>query len=316
VDVSVVIVNWNAGDFLPACLASLAASMGELAWEAIIVDNASTDNSLATIRALPGPITLIANSENRGFAAANNQALAIAQGRYALLLNGDTVVRDGTVTALVRYADTHQAVGIVGAQLFMPDGSLQRWAKGARLSLATAVNHYLFLTDLLQWPGLTDPTRTDTPREVGWVSGCCLLVRRTLLDQIGALDESFFIYAEDMELCHRAWQHGWRVVHHPGLSITHYHGQSMKQQKQARVSALPLTMIDRFFSMIAPRWQLLPFRFVTFLGLFIRFLLRGLRYLSRRDAPSVVAFHASQRYAAIAAQLLIQRSRVFPDSHR
>lgn len=304
VDISVVIVNWNAGAFLPACLASVAAHMGGLCWEALIVDNASTDDSREIIRTLPGPVTLIANETNRGFAAANNQALAQARGRYALLLNGDTEVRGGSIATLVAAADADATIGIVGGQLFTPTGEPQRWAKGSKLSLRSAINHYLFLSDLLRLPGLTDPALTVVPRPVGWVSGCCLLLRRAMLDQIGPLDESFFMYAEDMEYCHRAWAHGWRVIHHPGLSITHFQGQSLAQQPVMAINEMPLRMIDRYFARVAPRWQLLPFRFVTFVGLALRALLRGLHYLRRRNRITAASWRASLGYARLATRLL------------
>ncbi|MCZ7568477.1 MAG: glycosyltransferase family 2 protein [Ardenticatenaceae bacterium] len=307
-DVSVIIVNWNSGSFLTDCLSTLVAHIGDILWEIFIVDNASIDESLKIIRQLDIPIRLLTNQENRGFAAANNQALVLARGRYVLFLNADTIVTRGTVQELVDFVDGDPSVGIVGGQLFTPTGDLQRWAKGSEFSLGAAINHYFFLSDLFGRPGLSDPTLSSRPREMGWVSGCCLLARREMIDQIGPLDEVYFMYAEDVDLCRRAWQHGWRVIHHPGLSITHFQGGSLKQQRAVRIAQMPLTMLDNFFASIAPRWQIIPFRLVMFLGLALRAGISGLVYLRRRDPRAAGAWYAGCDYAMLAGRILLGRT--------
>ena len=232
VDLSVCLVSWNVWADLRACLLSLRENPG-LRLQILVVDNASADDTVGHLRREFPEVELIVNAENRGFAAASNQALAAAEGRYLLLLNPDTVVPPRGLEELVAFADRHPEAGIVGPQLRYPDGSLQFSARhfptisaalfrntwlGRRFPRARALQQYL----------MTDWDHTEV-REVDWVSGAALLIRREAYAQLGPLDERFFWGSEDVDYCWRAHQAGWKVLYTPSPRIIHAVGRSSDQ---------------------------------------------------------------------------------------
>ncbi len=219
VPLTVVIVTYNVRDVVRQCLRSL----GEEA-EVFVVDNASQDGTVDAIRSEWPAVTVIANAQNRGFAAANNQALSRARGRYLCLLNPDTVLRPGALAKLQSALEQHPRLGMVGPRLLNPDGSLQ----SAGLSFPT-------------WSGLlgaavpwTRPSRLSLPADGGlrpcdWLIGACLLMRRQVLEEVGYLDEGYFMYGEEKDLCYRARQAGWQVACVPDAQVVHLGGQSADQ---------------------------------------------------------------------------------------
>ncbi len=233
--VSIVVVNWKVREMLRSCLCSLY-ELGGLAprqFEVIVVDNDSRDGSVEMVREKFPSITVIANERNVGFGRANNQALPLCRGRYVLLLNPDTVVLDQSVSRLVARMDACADVGAMGCRLINADGSLQRWTGGAFPRLANVLAHYLFVDRLLPARMRPLPLYLDRDErqeiDVDWVSGACLIARASALD--GKLfNPDFFMYGEDMELCHRLKLAGWRIVYTPRATIVHYQGESMRQQ--------------------------------------------------------------------------------------
>jgi N-acetylglucosaminyl-diphospho-decaprenol L-rhamnosyltransferase len=230
VDLSVVIVSWNVRDLLLGVLASLPAAIEPLAWEAIVVDNASSDGSAAAVAGNFPQVILLNNQANAGFAVANNQGTGLAHGRYVLFLNSDTVVPRGALARLVEFMEAQPAAGACSPRLLRPDGSLQPYAFGQDPAPAYLVrrgaNQLLFHRHLHDWS-------VTTTEQVDWVSGACLLLRRTALDQVGLLDEHFFMYYEDNDLCLRLRQAGWAVYYYPDVEITHLGGQSLRQNPAA-----------------------------------------------------------------------------------
>jgi len=247
-DLSVVILNWNTRDLLRQCLTSILCSKSEIQVQVIVVDNASEDDSREMVRELFPQVTLIANPANIGFGAGNNQALPDATGRYVLFLNSDTVVTDGSLDLLVGYADSNPDIGIVGPKLLNDDGSLQYscrsypnlgtgFFRNTPLGRLFPRNH--FTNDYL----LTDYDHA-TPRDVDWVSGAALMMRRSLIDKIGAFDTEYFMFCEDVDLCWRAnhTERGtrneergarneepvqkWRVSYFPDAIVYHLIGKS------------------------------------------------------------------------------------------
>jgi len=229
IDLSVVIVSWNTRALTEACLAAVCAAADGLRTETIIVDNASTDGTAEAIVAGGAAIRLIANSDNAGFARANNQAIAQCTGRYVLLLNSDTVACSGALSALVRFMDAHPEAGAAGPYLENTDGSLQPschpvltpWREFWRL---------LFLERFV--PLATYPMHrwgTSEPREVEVIKGACLLLRRSALDQVGLLDERYFMYSEEMDLCYRLARAGWKLFWVPEAHVVHHGGASSRQ---------------------------------------------------------------------------------------
>jgi N-acetylglucosaminyl-diphospho-decaprenol L-rhamnosyltransferase len=236
VDLSVVIVSWNVRDLLRQCLGTLADSH-PLSLEVIVVDNASADDSVDMLRAEFPTVRLIANSDNRGFPAANNQGIAVAQGRYVLLLNSDTEVVGGALATMIAFADAQPDVGVVGPQLLNPDGSVQ----SSRRRLPTWATAFFEST----WLQPYAPRRLleryyvlDQPDhailDVDWVKGAALMARREAIEQVGLLDEGFFMYSEELDWCRRFREAGWRVVYLPTAQITHHEGKSSEQVLPAR----------------------------------------------------------------------------------
>ena len=226
---SIIILNWNTCALLRDCLRALGALPPD--WELIIVDNASTDGSADMVARDFPAVQLIRNPENLGFARANNQGLCLSQRQYVLLLNSDTVVKPGALTALVRFMDEHPKAGVVSPRLLCPDGAPQPYAFGGDPTLwyllRRGVNQLLFHRYLHDWA-------TGLVQEVDWVSGACMLVRREAIEQVGLLDENMFMYFEDNDWCLRMRKAGWKVYYNPQVEITHIGGQSLAKNPKAR----------------------------------------------------------------------------------
>jgi N-acetylglucosaminyl-diphospho-decaprenol L-rhamnosyltransferase len=261
VDISVVIVSWNVRDLLRRCLRSIldrgsstldtqysvpGASRGHPAstiqhpaptTEVIVVDNASTDGSIQMVQAEFPAVHLIANAENRGFPAANNQGIAVAQGRYVLLLNSDAEVVGDALAAMVAFADEHPDAGVVGPQLLNPDGSVQS-SRRRFPTLATAffestwLQRYAPRRLLERYYVLDQPD--DAVQDVDWVKGAALMARRDAIAQVGPMDEGYFMYSEELDWCRRFREAGWRVVYLPTARIVHHEGKSSEQVLPAR----------------------------------------------------------------------------------
>lgn len=239
---SVVIVSWNVREDLRECLGSLLGTgeqglgigKGMPAVEVIVVDNASTDGTAEMVRREFPQVKLICNSENLGYTKANNIGIKQSRGKYILLLNPDTIVKPNALKALVECAEAHPDAGIIGAKLLNPDGSIQRSARsfpdiGAGLFRNTVLGRLFPNNPFVRRYLLTDFSY-DEVREVDWVSGAAMLVRRELFDRIGLLDERFWAYCEDVDLCWRAWQAGFKVLFCPNAVIVHKIGRSSDQR--------------------------------------------------------------------------------------
>ena len=230
-DIAVIVVNWNACADLRVCLASLYAEPRPgVGYEVWVVDNGSADGSAAMVRAEFPQVRLIENAENLGFSKANNQAIARTKTEYVFLLNSDAAIHPGALDRLAAYADAHPHSGILGPQVLNPDGSLQFSCRrfpslGAGFFRNTYLGrlfpHNKFARDYL----MNDFDHAHD-KAVDWVSGCAMLLRRDLINRIGALDERFYMYCEDVDICQRAWDNGWEVVYVPEAVVTHAIGRS------------------------------------------------------------------------------------------
>jgi N-acetylglucosaminyl-diphospho-decaprenol L-rhamnosyltransferase len=233
-DLSIAIVNWNTRELLAGCLESLLTTVpGDLEAEILVVDNASTDGSATMVRERYSSVRLIVNGENVGFAPANNQAIGQSRGRYVMLLNSDTEVHPGAAEILVRFMDTHPQAGGCGSRLLNADGSLQVSCR----PMLTPGREFWRLTFLDRlWPRATyaqDKWALDTPRRVEVIKGACFLLRREALEQVGGLDEQYFMYTEEVDLCYRLAQAGWALWWVPQATVTHYGEASSKQVREA-----------------------------------------------------------------------------------
>jgi N-acetylglucosaminyl-diphospho-decaprenol L-rhamnosyltransferase len=236
---SIVIVSWNTRALLEKCLSSIeremsgaaavSSSQGGPEVEVVVVDNASTDGSAQMVRDRFPRVRLIVNAENAGFARANNQAIREGNGEHVLLLNPDTEVKDDALEVLVRFMDEHPGVGAAGARLLNPDGTLQHSCHPMPTLLRELwrMLHLDVLRPLARYP--MDGWPVDVPRPVDVTQGACLIVRRSALDRVGLLDEDYFIYSEEVDLCYRLKQDGWLIYWVPEAAVIHHGGQSTGQ---------------------------------------------------------------------------------------
>src|SRR3989339_805460 len=233
--VSILIVNWNTCKLTCDCIRSVI-DQTRCDYEIIVVDNASTDDSIEQIRLQFKDVTLIANEANIGFAAANNEAMKAAKGQYLLLLNSDTVVLDGAIDKTIEFADKNPDAAVVGCKAINSDMSLQCNC----FMFPSLLNMFLMSTYLYK---VFDRSRFfgrermsywnyDTVRQVDVVTGCFMLVRREAIEEVGAMDERFFMYAEETDWCYRFKQAGYKVLYTPVPSIIHFGGQSSKKVSQ------------------------------------------------------------------------------------
>ncbi len=235
-DLSVIIVSWNVADFLRRCLESLreeAARLGTLSLETIVVDNASSDGTQEMMRASFPEVRLIANQDNRGFTGANNQGIAASGGRYLLLLNPDCELMPGALRAMADQMDSDSRVGVTGPQLLNTDGSHQSSRRRfptllTALIESTVLQGYFPHARVLRRYYCEDLPDDET-REVDWVVGACFMIRRQAIEEVGTLDEGFFMYSEEMDWCFRIKQAGWKVVYLPVARVVHHYARSSSQ---------------------------------------------------------------------------------------
>ncbi len=232
ISVSVVIVSWNTCDLLENCLDALQRkreSSKQPIVEIIVVDNASSDGSSHMVREKFPDVRLIQNRFNMGFATANNQAIRQSKGRFIMLLNSDTEVHVGALQKLTTFMDANLRAGACGARLLNGDGSLQI-ACHPMLTPGREFWRLIFMDQL--WSKANYPISnwdTKMPRRVEVIKGACLLLRREALEQIGLLDERYYMYTEEVDLCYRLDQAGWELWYVPEAAVTHYGGASSGQ---------------------------------------------------------------------------------------
>lgn len=226
-DVTVSIVNWNTRDELRECLNCVLAQEGSVSYEVIVVDNASPDDSAAMVRAeFAERVKLIANGTNRGFGAAQNQAIAASDGRYLFFVNPDCrMPQPNLLSRVVEYMDANPGIGVLGPKILNPDGTLQFSARRFPPMFAGIFRHTLLGRLFPKNRFVRSYLMTDSPHDsvmdVDWLSGSALVVRREMLDRIGGFDERFFMYCEDVDLAKRAHDAGWRVVYYPEVEVYH-----------------------------------------------------------------------------------------------
>jgi GT2 family glycosyltransferase len=231
---SIIIVNYNVRHFLEQCLHSVRKASKDLAVEIFVVDNNSVDNSLEMVRQKFPEVIIIANKENVGFSRANNQALRIAKGEYCLLLNPDTVVEEDTFKKVIDFMDTHPDAGGLG--VYMIDGKGNFLPESKRGLPTPSVAFYKIFGLSALFPkskifgkyhlGYLDK---DKIHEVEVLSGAFMLLRKKVLDEIGLLDEDFFMYGEDIDLSYRIIKAGYKNYYYPETHIIHYKGESTKK---------------------------------------------------------------------------------------
>lgn len=239
-DVVVIIVNWNTRDELRACLQSLFAEpRPAVRCEVWVADNASTDDSVRMAAREFSEARLERMAQNIGFVRANNRVIEKTESRFVFLLNSDAFIHPGALDTLVAWADAHPEAGIVGPKVLNLDGTLQMSCRrfpslGAGFFRNTLLGRF-FPTNKYAADYLMSEFDHRTARAVDWVSGCAMLIRRTLIDEIGAFDERFVAYCEDVDLCRRAAGTGRKVVYLPDAVVTHAIGRSSDKNAEAMI---------------------------------------------------------------------------------
>lgn len=239
---SIILVNWNTREILRNCLTSIYTHTSGLSFEVFVVDNGSSDGSVQMVKNCFPQVLLLANSDNKGFAAANNQALALAKGEYVLLLNSDTYLLDNSLLKVIEFARQHPEAGLFGCRVLNADGTLQptcfQYPSLLNLFLQTFYLSKLFpKSRFFGRERMTWWDRNDV-REVEVITGCFLLVRAEVIRQIGLLDESFFMYGEETDWCYRARRAGWKLLFTPEARIVHLGGASSRQNRPEMVLQL------------------------------------------------------------------------------
>jgi len=229
-ELSIIIVNFNTKDITRACLDSIAKWREGGTWEIIVVDNGSTDGSVDMLKKYAG-ITRILNKKNLGFAKANNKGIKIAKGKYILLLNSDTEIREDSIGTMLRFMDGHTSAGAATCRLDLVGGKMD---PACHRGFPTPWAAFTYLTGLEK---LFPASRVfgryhmgyknmTIPHQVDCVSGAFFLVRREVIDDVGLLDEDFFMYAEDIDWAYRMKAHGWEIWFNPEASVLHKKKQS------------------------------------------------------------------------------------------
>lgn len=231
----VVIVNYNAGEHLGRCVDSVFAFTGGASVSVVIVDNASTDGSLAPVIQAHPDVQVIANQDNRGFGSASNQGIEATSSSLVFLLNPDAEIEHGTLADLVALARDRPRVGAIGTLVHETDGSIYPSARQIP-KLTDAVGHAVVGSFRKDNPWTRAYTIADwdrrTERQVDWVSGSCMLLRRSAIQQVGAFDAGYFMYAEDADLCTRLRRGGWEVLFSPAMEVLHARGISTGGSKR------------------------------------------------------------------------------------
>lgn len=274
-ELSIIIVNWNTKDLLKQCITSIQTSTSGISYETIVIDNASTDGSLEMLRDnFPG-IKLIKNTENTGFARANNQGIKVAKGQFLCLLNSDTKIDHDVFTQMVDWLKANPDYGVIGPKLLNPDGSIQHSLGRFPNLLGLAVQlgvpfHVIPGVDLL-FPTMYINTRSyyQQHQDVDWVKGACYLLRREVLKNVPGLDPKVFMYMDEVEFSLRIRQAGWGIHYTPDVSVWHLERGSSRTGKTGAILGVYKGLYN-YFQKHMPAWQLPILKMILNLGALIR----------------------------------------------
>jgi len=287
---SIVVLCWNDRTVVADCLQSIYRNTHATDFEVIVSDNGSTDESVEFVRRNYPQVQVIENGRNLRFAKGNNVAISASNGEYVLILNPDTIIHDGALDKMVRFADKHPEAGAVGCRVLNSDGSYQTSARPFA-SLRSEWIVALHLRSLGRICGLGQADgyqgwNGDTERRVDWITGCFMLLRGNVLRHLRGFDEQFFYYYEDMDLCRRIWAAGYSVIFTPEATITHLKGQSTNQRLPPIAFALDsqTTRYLYYYKYYGKR-GLLHARRVALVALFLRRLGYGLAQLVKPTEP-------------------------------
>ncbi|MBS4027439.1 MAG: glycosyltransferase family 2 protein [Ignavibacteriales bacterium] len=285
-DISIVIVSYNAKEYLKICLQSIFQFPPQSDFEVIVVDNNSSEGNVEMLKQEFSSVIVIRNNENVGFARANNQGIKVAQGKYVLLLNPDTKLIENIFSPLSNFMDIRTSVAIAGCRILNDDGTEQGSFFPFPNLLTTFLNAF-FLDRIISYQHIDgrnvfNRKPLTQPVKVDWVSGAFMFCKKDSLLNIGLIDERYPLYSEEVDLCYAAYQNGYEVYTFPSVSIIHYGGRSTFQQRTKTTilaNLSKLLFIQKHYS----NFTQIVFRIIFFLGLFLRLIGALLIPLSNRQ---------------------------------
>ena len=230
INLTVSIVNYNAGDFLIRCLKSVENSKGVLLC-IYVVDNNSTDDSMQKAQKLFPKVNFISNRQNLGFGKAHNQVLNLLQSEYVLILNPDVELQEDDLSQMLKFMADNPEVGVATPEIILPDGKIDLTAHRGLPTPWAALKYYFLKDDSLYHLSDRDFSK---PHEVDSVSGAFLLTRKSVLDKVGYFDEEYFMYAEDLDLCYRIKEAGYKIMYVPKVKVLHHKGISSGLKKHSQ----------------------------------------------------------------------------------
>jgi GT2 family glycosyltransferase len=290
--ITVCIVNYNVRDFLIQALHSIKRALKDIAHEIIVVDNASVDGSVQAIQKIFSDVTVFSNEKNLGFSAANNIALRRATGDYIVLINPDTIVQEDTFAKLIAFMEQTPGAGAVTCKILNPDGS---FSIDTRHSIPTPLTAFWKLIGLNRlFPrskifgryNLTflDP---DQSYRVDAISGSFMFIRRRTFEAVGYLDESFFMYCEDIDYCYRIAQAGWKIYYFPETSIVHYKGESTKKNNLDYIITFNKSLYI-FYKKYFHLKYVYPLKFLILFGVILRGIFVYIRNFISTNYPLLI----------------------------
>jgi len=249
-DLSIIIVTWNSEKYIRNCLDSILLSTGDLQYEIILVDNGSADQTVRSVEELYPQVNLIPNRKNAGYARANNQGIEESAGEYILLLNPDTEVLENALISMLQFSEENTRVGALGPRLLNPDKTIQPSCREFP-TYAALIWEFSGLSRIFPKSKIFSRWRMgyfkfNQKREVDQPMGSCLLLRRATLQDMGIFDENFPMFFNDVDLCYRIKQAGWKIYYYPDAQVLHHKGASTGQVKR-RMIWLSHVAFFRFF---------------------------------------------------------------------
>ncbi len=279
-DLSIVIVNFNTKELTLNCIDSIKSFTRNIKYEVILVENSTKDE----IQKCEG-VKILRNKENVGYSKANNQGIKTATGRYTLLLNSDTLIQDNVLGEMVNWLDENEKIGVATCTLKNEDGSVQ--GTGGYFPTLTRVFSWMTIQDLLFVDKIIKPFHPSKEKsfaknddfykkekELDWVTGAFMMIRTKVIDEVGGLDEGYFMYTEDTDFCFRAKQHGWKVIYNPKWSITHFGGKSSTTREFPIISEYK--GVKTFYKKHYPAWQFPILRLLLKIGALGRMMVLGI----------------------------------------
>jgi GT2 family glycosyltransferase len=295
INVSIIIVSYNCSELLRKCMLSVYKQTTGLNFEIIVIDNSSIDNTLEMLSTHFPSVIVIANKQNYGFACANNHGIKITKGKYILLLNPDTVLSENAILKTITFMESKTHAGIVGCRLNNEDGSWQASVNAFPSVLGTLfdsffLNYLFFKTYLFTKKGWTKIDIVN-PSKVDWVMGAFFLIKREVIQNLGGMDEQYFMYSEEMDYCYRASKKGFETWYYPLTSITHNWGGISNVSKRT----VTWVLISRklFLSKHYNKVKSMLIQIITYAGLAIRvvcYSMVGIIFLKRTYFNKAIIF--------------------------